>query len=121
MEQCYEALGDGAYILMSSTFAELTCEQLYDSCKVSGYRWFVITTYNYWVFGTWSLGTYSSRETRTQSNGWTDSMPADWSAVEVTEPLPFDKTHGMSLVELLVFWTQSARHRLRYWQLAPVR
>ena len=31
--------------------------QVYDSCRVSGYRWFVVTTYQYWVFGTFSLGT----------------------------------------------------------------
>ncbi|KAI0674050.1 hypothetical protein C8Q78DRAFT_1067214 [Trametes maxima] len=70
---------------------------LYDTSRVSGYRWFVITTYNSWVFGTWSL---------------------DWSAAEVTRPIPFDRTRGMSIVELLTFWIECARDKTRFWHVA---
>ncbi|RPD65175.1 hypothetical protein L226DRAFT_502003 [Lentinus tigrinus ALCF2SS1-7] len=69
----------------------------YDVCKSFGFKWFVVTTYNHWVFGTWS---------------------PNWTAVEVTQVLPFDKTRSITLVELLVFWTQSGRERVRYWQTA---
>ncbi|TFK85416.1 hypothetical protein K466DRAFT_664504 [Polyporus arcularius HHB13444] len=69
----------------------------YDTCKTFGYKWFVVTTYNHWVFGTWS---------------------PEWTAAEVTPVLPFDKTRCVTLVELLVFWTQSGRGRVRYWQTA---
>ncbi|KAI0718431.1 hypothetical protein C8T65DRAFT_85210 [Cerioporus squamosus] len=69
----------------------------YDTCKTFGFKWFVVTTYNHWVFGTWS---------------------PKWTAAEVTPVLPFDKTRCVTLVELLVFWTQSGRERVRYWQTA---
>ncbi|KAI0635457.1 hypothetical protein C8Q77DRAFT_1217273 [Trametes polyzona] len=70
---------------------------LYDSCRVSGYRWFVITTYQQWVFGTWS---------------------EDWSGAEVTEPVPFDRTRGMTIVEMLTFWIECAREKTIFWQIA---
>ncbi|KAL1939266.1 hypothetical protein VTO73DRAFT_10069 [Trametes versicolor] len=69
----------------------------YDSCRVSGYRWFVITTYDQWVFGTWSL---------------------DWTGAEVTDPVPFDKTHGMSVIEMLTFWMECGRQKTMLWQIS---
>ncbi|KAI0764724.1 hypothetical protein C8Q74DRAFT_992901 [Fomes fomentarius] len=71
---------------------------LYDTCTVSGYRWFAITTYNHWVFGTWSL---------------------NWKAVEVTPAIPCDYEEGMTLAEILTFWTMGSRDKVRYWRIAP--
>ncbi|KAI0827205.1 hypothetical protein BC628DRAFT_1409964 [Trametes gibbosa] len=70
---------------------------VYDSCRVSGYRWFVVTTYDKWVFGTWSL---------------------EWSGADVTEPIPFDRTRGMSVVQILTFWLECARNKSRYWRIS---
>ncbi|KAH9896575.1 hypothetical protein C8Q73DRAFT_788923 [Cubamyces lactineus] len=70
---------------------------VYDSCRVSGYRWFVVTTYQYWVFGTFSL---------------------DWSGAEATPPVPFDRTRGMSIVEMLTFWIECSRDKTKYWHIS---
>ncbi|KAI0353313.1 hypothetical protein OH77DRAFT_1522520 [Trametes cingulata] len=77
--------------------ADKVWAMLYDSCRVSGYRWFVVTNYKYWVFGTFSRR---------------------WTGAEVTEPLPFDKTQGMTIIELLTFWFECARNQSRCWQIS---
>ncbi|OSD07727.1 hypothetical protein PYCCODRAFT_1455819 [Trametes coccinea BRFM310] len=79
------------------TNAMKTWAMLYDSCRVSGYRWFVVTSYQYWIFGTWS---------------------AEWSGAQVTEPVPFDKTVGMTIVEMLAFWIECARGKCSWWRIA---
>ncbi|KAI0763938.1 hypothetical protein BD413DRAFT_578951 [Trametes elegans] len=70
---------------------------LYDTCRVSGYRWFIVTTYQQWVFGTWSLA---------------------WTGAEVTAPVPFDRTLGMTVIEMLTFWIECARGKSKYWHLS---
>ncbi|KAI0368551.1 hypothetical protein BV20DRAFT_1053953 [Pilatotrama ljubarskyi] len=70
---------------------------LYDSCRVSGYRWFAVTNYKYWVFGTFSLR---------------------WNAAEVTEPLPFDLTRDMTIIEMLTFWLECSRNQSKCWEFA---
>ncbi|KAI9057369.1 hypothetical protein FKP32DRAFT_1598251 [Trametes sanguinea] len=79
------------------TNAMKTWAMLYDTCRVSGYRWFVVTTYRHWIFGTWS---------------------AEWSGAEVTEPIPFDRTLGMTVVEMLAFWIECARGKCSWWRIA---
>ncbi|EJF56996.1 hypothetical protein BD309DRAFT_990138 [Dichomitus squalens] len=71
---------------------------LHDICRQYHYRRFVVTTYSYWAFGTWSL---------------------DWSTIQVTSPIVAEKTKEVTLIEMLVFWTQCARQRDAYWSLAP--
>ncbi|KAI8970644.1 hypothetical protein BD414DRAFT_518299 [Trametes punicea] len=70
---------------------------LYDTCRVSAYRWFVVTTYQHWVFGTWSV---------------------EWSGAELTAPVPFDRTRGMSIVEMLTFWVECSRDMCKYWRIS---
>ncbi|KIO18586.1 hypothetical protein M407DRAFT_157538, partial [Tulasnella calospora MUT 4182] len=61
--------------------------QIYDYCVTQGNFFFILTTYDYWVFGVFS---------------------ADYSAAKVTDPLPFDLSEP-NILECLVYWTQSAR------------
>lgn len=44
----------------------------------------------------------------------------DWKAVEVTPVIPFNQTKGMTLAEILTFWTMGSRDKVRYWRIAPV-
>ncbi len=45
----------------------------------------------------------------------------DWTGAEVTQPVPFDKTHGMSIVEMLTFWMECARQKTMQWRISAVR
>ena len=40
--------------------------------------------------------------------------------MEVTPAVPFNKTQDMTVVEMLTFWTMSARNKVRYWHIAAV-
>lgn len=93
-------------------------EQTYDVCKNFGFKWFVVTTYSHWVFGTWSSSTCWPSPLVLQAR-YSYLLP-DWTAAEVTAVLPFDKTQGVTLVEMLVFWTQSGREKVRYWHTPAV-
>ena len=93
--------------------------KLYDICRDSGYKWFVITTYNHWIFGTWSAGRNTSLNLVIFARSH-NGRSIDWSGVEITQVLPFDKTRIVTLVEILVFWVQSSRGKVRYWHPAPV-
>ncbi|KAG8908875.1 hypothetical protein FRC01_007212 [Tulasnella sp. 417] len=61
--------------------------QIYDYCVIQGNFFFILTTYDYWAFGVFS---------------------ADYTAAQVTDPLPYDLSEP-NILECLLYWTQSAR------------
>ncbi|KAF8077972.1 hypothetical protein FPV67DRAFT_1404301 [Lyophyllum atratum] len=60
--------------------------KIWDTCVRRRSRWFVLTSYNNWVFGAFSEG---------------------WSTAFVTDVYPYD-SYNPSIVECLVFWIASA-------------
>ncbi|KAG8893837.1 hypothetical protein FRB99_001677, partial [Tulasnella sp. 403] len=60
--------------------------QVYDYCHNRSNWFFVLTSYEYWIFGVFSL---------------------DWGSAFVTDPFPYDSTEPTTL-EFLLYWTESA-------------
>ncbi|KAJ6453873.1 hypothetical protein C8R47DRAFT_242587 [Mycena vitilis] len=70
--------------------------KVWDTCVTNKTRWFVLTSYNHWVFGAFSEG---------------------WTMGFVSEVYPFN-TCGPTILELLAFWVACAM-RLPGWRDLP--
>ncbi|KAG8892230.1 hypothetical protein FRB99_002860, partial [Tulasnella sp. 403] len=60
--------------------------QVYDYCYNRNNWFFVLTSYDYWIFGVFSL---------------------DWGTAFITDPFPYDSTEP-TILECLLYWTESA-------------
>ncbi|KAG8913382.1 hypothetical protein FRC00_002514 [Tulasnella sp. 408] len=60
--------------------------QIYDYCVTQGNYFFVLTSYEFWVFGVFS---------------------ADYTFAQVTKPIPYDSKKP-TILAVLMYWTQSA-------------
>ncbi|KAG9002955.1 hypothetical protein FRB90_011278 [Tulasnella sp. 427] len=74
--------------------------QIYDYCVTQGNYFFVLTSYEFWVFGVFS---------------------ADYSSAQVTNPIPYD-ARDPTILGCLMYWTQSAMltpglHRIPWGEL----
>ncbi|KAG8943421.1 hypothetical protein FRC04_002886 [Tulasnella sp. 424] len=69
--------------------AESALAQVYDYCKEQEHCFWIITTYEYWVFGVFSK---------------------DYKTAMVTEPLAYDRVKP-TILECIIYWLQSAHFR----------
>ncbi|KAJ7057040.1 hypothetical protein C8F01DRAFT_341600 [Mycena amicta] len=75
---------------------ERSWAKIWDTCVSNHTPWFVLTSYNHWVFGVFS---------------------AAWTAAFVSEVCEFN-SHSPTIVQWLIFWVASAM-RLEGWQRIP--
>ncbi|KAG8918704.1 hypothetical protein FRC01_001696, partial [Tulasnella sp. 417] len=68
------------------TTAQRVLAQVYDYCKEQKNHFFIITTYEYWMFGVFSQ---------------------DYSLATVTEPLPYNH-QGTTILQCIKYWLQSS-------------
>ena len=92
---------------------------MYDTCKSLDAHWFVVTTYNQWVFGTWSFG----RSLSTARNFPFVLMRRllDWTAANVLPAMPFDHMEDINVLTMLVFWVMNAWKGSHQWIMPRVR
>ncbi|KAG8985842.1 hypothetical protein FRB90_004408, partial [Tulasnella sp. 427] len=69
--------------------------QTYDYCVRQGHHWFIVTTYERWVFGVFSL---------------------DYSSAEVTDVLEYNCAEP-TILECILFWTQSSMYVPGLWEI----
>ncbi|KAG8981231.1 hypothetical protein FRC05_004133 [Tulasnella sp. 425] len=83
--------GEHLYHILNSSFvtslqAQRVLAQVYDYCREQKHQFFIITTYEYWMFGVFSQ---------------------DYTLAAVTEPLPYDHK-GPTILQCITYWLQSS-------------
>ncbi|KAJ7268216.1 hypothetical protein B0H12DRAFT_97107 [Mycena haematopus] len=90
--------------------------KIWDTCVTSETRWFVLTSYNHWVFGAFSEcfipGVFLSLHPLT--------FFLDWTIGFVSDVYTFD-AHDPSILELLIFWVACAMRLPRRIELPKIR